>query len=491
MMSTPALSRNDETSPSASTSERNGQAQVTENGTALANPSPRADNGQFTENVQAKENGEITTVRHAVENTHVAENGVTKLNGTPVKRQKRLNKGRIAPSEWIISPTVKRAEEPRPVLAVFCWEHPDTPVGQSALRTVTALARRRNTVHLFVRVAVPLLLPDLHVHVVGDCEGDDLMSSVQEFTSGAANAFLHQFPGGSPHVTLMGYEWSGAGPLCLLRGLKNNRTVFSIRSLERQRSDMTSEVSKQINELECTTLREAQVVLTQEPAAAEVARYWAPECAARLVAARQPFPVSHFYNKLDPGQIKALYQVGPIDPTILFVGDLSDRYGPDLLVKTMPTILRNHPQARLILVGDGPLYWTMRVYSRYLLLDHAIRFPGSVVGQPMYELVEAADIIAVPSRDATPWWPIQAAWAAKRPVVATHKAATGLLVHERDGVLVYPVEQSLVWGIERLLYDSDLCKSLGENGREKLEDRFGWNNVAEQIEELMGVPTRR
>jgi glycosyltransferase involved in cell wall biosynthesis len=106
-------------------------------------------------------------------------------------------------------------------------------------------------------------------------------------------------------------------------------------------------------------------------------------------------------------------------------------------------------------------------------------------------LVEAADIIALPSRDSTPWWPIQAAWAAQRPVVATHKAAPALLEHERDSVLVYPVEQSLVWGIERLLYDPALCVTLGQNGREKLEERFGWNNVAEQLEELMGVPARK
>src|SRR6185437_8843271 len=148
------------------------------------------------------------------------------------------------------------------------------------------------TVHLFSRFPIPLTIPDLHHHAVGDVEGDDLFARVQEFTSRAANAFLHQFPGGSPHVTLMGYEWSGAGPLGLLRGLKNNRTIFSISSLERQRSDMTSEISKRIDELEQTTLRESQVILSQNLAATESAKFWVPDCATRLVAARQPFPVA-------------------------------------------------------------------------------------------------------------------------------------------------------------------------------------------------------
>lgn len=482
-MNTSALSRNGDNVPLPSDSLANGCAPAAGSDPLLADHASSNDNGYSAETVQETENTN-GAARHAVEKTQ------TKLNGTQVKRRHRPLT-RINTSSWIPSPPVKAADEVRPVLAAFCWEHPDTPVGQAVLQTAAALARRRITVHLFGRVAVPLNVPGLHVHAVGDSDGDDLLARVQEFTSRAANAFLHQFPGGSPHVTLMGHEWSGAGPLGLLRGLKNNRTVFSLGSLERQRSDMTSEISKRINELECTALREAQVILAQAPAAAEVARFWVPECAARLSAARQPFPVAHFNTKVDPGQVKARYQVGPVDPTILYVGDFSDRYGPDLLVKAMPAILRNHPQARLVLVGDGQLYWTTRVYSRYLLLDHAIRFPGSVIGQAMHELIESADIIALPSRDSTPWWPIQAAWAAGRPVVATHKAAPGLLEHERDSVLVYPVEQSLVWGIERVLYDADLCATLGQNGRDKLEERFGWNNVAEQIEELMGVPARK
>ena len=161
-----------------------------------------------------------------------------------------------------------------------------------------------------------------------------------------------------------------------------------------------------------------------------------------------PFPVHLFQNDLDPGTVKARFQVGPIDPTIVYVGDLAAAYGSDLLVKAMPAILKNHTQARLVIVGQGSEYWPMRVYSRYLLLDHAIRFAGDLQGPPLFELIQAADIVAVPSREPTPWWPILAAWAARRPVVASHQAAVPLLEHDHDSILVYPNEGSLVWGIE-------------------------------------------
>ena len=100
-------------------------------------------------------------------------------------------------------------------------------------------------------------------------------------------------------------------------------------------------------------------------------------------------------------------------------------------------------------------------------------------------------MVAVPSRESTPWWPIQAAWAARRPVVATHQAAPDLLTHERDSVLVYPSENSCVWGIERVLFDADFGCALGKQGNEELDKRFGWNMVAAQVEELMGIASAR
>jgi len=71
--------------------------------------------------------------------------------------------------------------------------------------------------------------------------------------------------------------------------------------------------------------------------------------------------------------------------------------------------------------------------------------------------------------------------------VATHDAAPVLLEHEQDCLRVYPTENSLVWGIERVLFDAEFSRALAGKGRAKLEDRFGWASVAAQIEELMGI----
>jgi glycosyltransferase involved in cell wall biosynthesis len=419
----------------------------------------------------------------------VAEGAGAPENGAVAPEAGVAVNGRSCPAPAPVVPSRilgGQEQDDRHALAMFCHEAADSLVGQFVARLAAAVAGRQTPVHLFARLPFEVEAEDVHVHVLGGVSEGDLLGRVQDFTHRACNAFLRQFVNGSL-VTLMGFEWSAAEALSILHGIAQAPAILSVHSLERQRSDMTSEVSRQIEAIEHRGLREARTVLVHDGATAETAKYWVPECASRIVPARQMFPVKDFRGVLDPGVVKARYQVGPIDPLILFVGDLDERYGPDLLVKAMPAILKNTPQARLVIVGDGGLYWRLRVYTRYLLLEHAVRLPGSVVGKAMAELVQAADVVAVPSREPTPWWPILAAWAAGKPVVATHNAAPGLLEHEQDSVLCYPSENSCVWGIENLLFGADLRRTLVKKGAHKLEQRFGWDLLAEQVQGLMGV----
>jgi glycosyltransferase involved in cell wall biosynthesis len=418
----------------------------------------------------------------------------------PAKPQKIIGRfveqpstrGAGLPAEVAVSALPDNGKQPAPAAArpiptaVFCHEPPDSYIGGHVARTLAVLAGREPArgVHLFSRHPFVIDHPGVRVHVVGTSEEGDLVDQALEFTRRAGNAFLQQFPASMP-VGVIGYEWTSAPVLSLLRGLRNQSGVLSLHSLERQRSDLSSDIARKIADIEREGIETARTLIVHDGGTAEVARHWLPECADRTVLARSPFSTTSFETGIDPGAVKARYQVGPVDPLILYVGDLDERYGPDLLLKAMPAVLRHHPQARLVIVGEGQLLWPLRVYARYLLLEHAVRLVGSVTDQPMAELMQAANIVAVPSRESTPWWPILGGWAARRPVVATHDSAKSLLDHEKDSVLVYPSENSIVWGLERVLYDPDLAKAIGQAGRQKLEARFGWSTLAEQVEEIL------
>ena len=148
-------------------------------------------------------------------------------------------------------------------------------------------------------------------------------------------------------------------------------------------------------------------------------------------------------------------------PILLFLGDLDERHGVDLLLRAMPAILRHHPQTRLFVSGDGPLAEPLAAYCRYLQLEEGVAFvpPPSMAG---------VDVVVVPGRQAVSPDAFDAAQLAGKPVVATHEAASGRAEHERDALLVYPSENAIAAAVVRLLDDPELMRKLGEAGHRRL-----------------------
>jgi len=374
----------------------------------------------------------------------------------------------------------------RQVYAMFCFENPDTAVGQSVATLAQAMAKLETPVHIFARKPFDLAVPGIYMHELGGDSGGSVLSQVQEFMRRACNAFLREFRAGS-RVMLMGFEWSSIPALSLLRGIRNESFVLSLHSLERQRSGLMEGISRYIEETELAGLREAKLILCHDDGTADTARRCVPECAARIETVNPLTLIRDFQFDLDPGKVKERFQVGPTDPTLLFVGDLHESYGPDLLLKAMPAILRSHAQARCIFIGDGELVWPLRINSRYLLLDYAVRLVGHLDGQALRELVYASDIVVVPSRKPTPWWPIEAAWAANRPVLATPEAAPALIVPDQNAAVVNADEASLAAGVDRILRNPEFARAIASEGRAKLEERYSITKVVARIHEVMGT----
>jgi glycosyltransferase involved in cell wall biosynthesis len=101
-------------------------------------------------------------------------------------------------------------------------------------------------------------------------------------------------------------------------------------------------------------------------------------------------------NSVDAPDLRAIGQPSP-DGAAVFIGELSERKGADLVLAAAPQILRLYP--RLILAGDGPL--------RSEVIALASRLPGLeyadfVEGPEKARLFEQSAVILIPSR-RDPW----------------------------------------------------------------------------------------
>jgi len=177
------------------------------------------------------------------------------------------------------------------------------------------------------------------------------------------------------------------------------------------------------------------------------------------------------------------------DPVILAVGRLVEKKGPDRLLRAFSLVHRQRPEARLRIIGDGPLAEACHALVRELSIAGAVTLLGAQPHRRVLEELTAARVFVQHSITAvsgdTEGTPvaIMEASAAGLPVVATYHAgipevvtdgATGFLVAEND-------VEATAQAILALLEDSELAARLGAQGRERALADF---SVAESIRRL-------
>ncbi|MEU5598222.1 glycosyltransferase family 4 protein [Streptomyces sp. NPDC020298] len=153
--------------------------------------------------------------------------------------------------------------------------------------------------------------------------------------------------------------------------------------------------------------------------------------------------------------------IDPAAPLAVCVGRLCRQKGQDVLLRAWDTVVRRVPDARLVLVGDGP--------DRDRLSQEApasVVFTGAVAdASPWYQ---AADLVVLPSRwEGMALAPLEA-MACGRPVVVTDVdgARESLPPSFAAQCLVPPQDPAVLAGaVTELLLDPPLRESLGDRAR--------------------------
>ncbi|GHH92672.1 glycosyltransferase [Streptomyces capillispiralis] len=148
-------------------------------------------------------------------------------------------------------------------------------------------------------------------------------------------------------------------------------------------------------------------------------------------------------------------------PLAVCVGRLCRQKGQDVLLRAWDTVVRRVPDARLVLVGDGPERDRLRAAA-----PASVLFAGAVSDASHW--YQAADLVVLPSRwEGMALAPLEA-MACGRPVVVTDVdgARESLPPAFTDRCLVPPEDPgALAAAVGALLLDPTLRASLGDRGR--------------------------
>lgn len=183
------------------------------------------------------------------------------------------------------------------------------------------------------------------------------------------------------------------------------------------------------------------------------------------------------------------------EPLVLFIGRLVEKKGCAYLLRAMRRVESCMPEARLVVLGDGPLRGELEAEARQSL--RRCEFAGAASADAVRRWMRRAAVVAVPSvvaanGDAEGLCTVVCeAQAMGVPVVGFRGAwmvvedgEAGLLVAERD-------ESALAEAILTLLRDETLAARMGAAGRARAEQLFNLRTQTALLEEKYDEVLRR
>ena len=384
-------------------------------------------------------------------------------------------------------------------IALLSWESlHSVSVGGVAVHVTelaAGLSRRGHEVHVYTRLAQG---QETYAHIDGVHYHRCPMDLHPDFVTEANNMtnsfvwFLSETEGyqNAPFDIVHGHDWMCAKGVVQAKNNRGRRTVFTIHSTEFGRSGNINGngQSERIRAFEAEGAYCADRVITVSGALADEVKwlYRVPDWKLRVV--RNGIQCQRYDGFIDPSICRRTYGIGPLDPMVLFVGRLSVQKGPDLLLNAVPGILHNRPDAKVVFVGDGHMRSALEWRAGELGVKHAVRFLGSMDGNgDLINLYKSTDVVCVPSRNEPFGIVVLEAWAAGKPVVATHNGGPKEIIdHGRNGFLVYDNPGSVCWGINQVFGNFAHARWMGEQGRVSAAYGFNWDIVAAQTEGIYG-----
>jgi glycosyltransferase involved in cell wall biosynthesis len=157
----------------------------------------------------------------------------------------------------------------------------------------------------------------------------------------------------------------------------------------------------------------------------------------------------------------------PDERILLYVGRLAREKGIDQL----RAVLHGVPNARLAIVGDGPVRMTLEKEFR----GTPTIFTGLLAGDELAAAFASADLFLFPSTTETLGMAMIEGLASGLPVVAARSGAAHEVVAEGQNGLLYEPgsDRDLVAAVRRILEDDALRSTLSRGARAAAEER-GW-----------------
>ncbi len=245
--------------------------------------------------------------------------------------------------------------------------------------------------------------------------------------------------------------------------------------------------------------RRVDVVTALGPwCAGRIARPLAPAARARLQRLVPGVDATRFRPGAGDGAVRRAHGLGD-RPVVVCVSRLVARKGQDVLVRALPAVLAQVPDAVLLVVGDGPARRRVERLARRLGVADAVVMAGRVGWDRTPEHYAAGDVFAMPTRTRLLGLEPEALGICYLEAAATGLAVVGgrsggapdAVLEGRTGLVVDGRDVAAVAAaVAALLRDRARARAMGAAGRAWVASTWSWDGQVARLRGLLdpGVP---
>ena len=315
----------------------------------------------------------------------------------------------------------------------------------------------------------------VHVHAVAEQHGSklDVARRLRELA-----AVVRRYPGSILHLHITGHE---GGELVMLAGrLGGARALIRTEHLppvppigarERALVHLRDRFLDRVICVSRSTHDDHIQLLGRDP--------------DKIVAVPNCIDLEKFSPHAAPDGLRAELGIEPDTPIVGTVSRFGERRkGNSYFLQMAASLATNHPRARFLLAGDGPLRSELEAEARELGIADRVFFTGDRRDIP--RVLSAMTVFVMPSLYEGGPYTVLEAMGCGVPTVSTPVGLVpDAIVHGESGFLVPPADAAaLATAVRRLLADPGLRQRFARNGRAVVEQRFSAAAMVEGVVEV-------
>ena len=225
----------------------------------------------------------------------------------------------------------------------------------------------------------------------------------------------------------------------------------------------------------------------------EISRALSPKASSAMVKIAPGIDTEHFAPHTGATELRR--SLGLTDKKVIVsVGRLVHRKGQDMLITALPQILKTHPEAHVLMVGEGPYREHLQKLVAKYKVETAITFIGKIQYSDLPRYISVGDIFAMPSRSRLAGLEVEGlgivyleASSCALPVIAGRSGgAPDAVLEGVTGVAVDGTNPTEITGaVISLLDNPAAAREMGIAGRKWINSDWRWQIWSDAFSKIL------